>query len=183
MRSWTSFIKDGKEYDLSHLDQLSFDYTRAATDSSPSKTLKFLVSFSHHCFTGHIGEDEWIYPHAVDERFFCETRYKLSIHLPDFIRQLLEINPYLLRTFFEHREQFFYIEQEFHGETYRIFIEISCPQKGYADVRVDVRSAYHEESYAQPVGGDTHFKLWRIIDAKLSGTALPKRKARGRKRR
>lgn len=183
MRSWTNYIKDNKEYDLSHLDQISFDYTRALADGTPGRKLKFSVNFSHHCFTGHIGDDEWIYPHAVDERYFSEERYELSKHLPDFIRSLLDQNPYLLRTFLEHREQFFYVEQDFHEETYRVFLEISCPRKNYADVRIDVRSAYPEEPYAERVSGDSHFKLWRIIDARLEGVSLPKRKTRGRGRR
>ena len=178
MQSWASFVKDEKEYDLSHLDQLSFEFTR-----EEGQKLKILLNFSHHCFTGHVGEDEWIYPHASDERYFCETRYNLSKNLPAFMRSLLDTNPYFLRTFAEHREQFFYLENEFHGETYRLFIEISCPTKNYADVRIDIRSAYHEEAYALPVSGNTWFKLWRVIDAKLSGDSLPKNKTRGRARR
>lgn len=180
MIKWTNFIKEEREYDLSHLDQIKFTYVRAGNPDTQTqdKELIFLVSFSHHCFTGHIGEADWIYPHAHDERFFCLTRYKLSKGLPDLIRSLLDSNPYFLRTFLERREQFFYVEQQYQDETYRVFLEITCPSKNYADVRIDVRSAYHEEPYAVQVGGDSRFKLWRIIDAKLAGTQLPKRKGR-----
>lgn len=178
MQSWISFKKDEKVYDLTHLDQQSFEFTR-----ENGNKLKILLDFSHHCFTGHIGEDDWIYPHASDERYFCEIRYNLSKNLPDYINSLLDQNPYFLRTFLEHREQFYYLENEFHGETYRLFIEISCPTKNYADVRINIRSAYHEEPYAAPVSGDQWFKLWRVIDARLSGTQLPKRKTRGGSRR
>lgn len=182
MSTWTNFKKDNTEYDLSHLNQFSFNHTRAATETLPSNTTSFLVSFSHHCFTGHIGDDEWIYPYANDERFFCITRYNLSRNLPQLIRDILNTNPYVLRTFMGHREQFFYVEQNYQDETYRVFLEISCPTKRYANVRIDIRSAYHAETYASPVNGDSHFKLWRIIDSKLSGTVLPKKKDRGRRR-
>lgn len=183
MGAWQKFKKGNTEYDLSHLHPFSFDHTRAATETLPSKTTRFFINFSHHCFTGHVGEDEWIYPHASDERFFCTKRYALSMNLPQLIRDILNANPYVLRTFMGHREQFFYVEQNYQDETYRVFLEISCPSRGYADVRIDIRSAYHEEPYASPVNGDSNFKLWRVIDAKLSGTALPKSKSRGRRRR
>ncbi|WP_219640143.1 hypothetical protein, partial [Vibrio cholerae] len=113
---------------------------------------------------------------APDERYFCVTRYELSKGLPDLIRSLLDSNPYFLKTFFERREQFFYVEQHYKNETYRVFLEITKPTKNYADIRIDVRSAYHEEAYAKPVSGQDWFKLWRIIDAKLDGVALPSKK-------
>jgi len=181
MKSWENFIKDEKEYDLSHLANKFFVFSR-----EDGKKIKVYFSFSHHCFTAeHLAEggDEWAYPHASDERYFCETRYNLSKSLPDHMVNLLTSNPYFCRTLLKHREQFFYIEDEFHGETYRIFIEVSCPTSGYADVRIDIRSAYHEEEYARPVTGDKWFRLWRVIDAKLSGISLPKNKPRGRGRR
>lgn len=178
MRSWTNFTKGSVVYDLSHLDQMKFTYVRAGNPQTltPSKQLTFLVSFSHHCFSGHIGAQDWIYPHAPDERYFCVTRYELSKGLPDLIRSLLDSNPYFLKTFFERREQFFYVEQHYKNETYRLFLEITKPTKNYADIRIDVRSAYHEEAYAKPVSGQDWFKLWRIIDAKLDGVALPSKK-------
>lgn len=178
MRSWINFTKGTMVYDLSHLDQMKFQYVRAGNPQTqtPSKQLTFLVSFSHHCFSGHIGEQDWIYPHAKDERYFCVTRYELSKGLPNLIRTLLDSNPYFLRTFLERREQFFYVEQHYNNETYRLFLEITKPTKNYADIRIDVRSAYHEEPYAQAVTGDSRFKLWRIIDARLEGIALPNRK-------
>lgn len=179
MPSWKSFIKDKKEYDLSHLDQKTLEFTR-----KEGQKLKICMVFSHHCFTAEhidVGGDEWIYPDASDERYFCETRYNLSKSLPDYMVALLDKNPYIGRTFTKHREQFYYIENEFEGETYRIFVEISCPTKNYADVRIDIRSAYHEELYAKAVSNTGWFKIWRVIDTKLSGDSLPKSKIRGRK--
>ncbi len=178
MRSWTNFTKGSNTYDLSHLDQIKIQYTRAGNPetNTQDKQLTILIAFSHHCFTGHIGEEDNIYPHPYDERYFCEKRYELSKGLPDLIRSLLDSNPYFLKTFIRHREQFFYVEQQYQNETYRLFLEITAPTKNYADIRIDVRSAYHEEPYASPVSGQSRFKLWRIIDAKLAGIALPNNK-------
>lgn len=180
MRSWKNFTKDSKVYDLSHLDQIRLQYVRAGSSDNqvPDKKLILLISFSHHCFTGHDGEESWIYPHQSDERYFCEKRYELSKGLPDLIKSLLDSNPYFLKTFIKHREQFFYVEQHYQDETYRLFLEISAPSKNYADIRIDIRSAYHEEDYAKPVTGKGRFKLWRIIDAKLDGIPLPSKKRR-----
>lgn len=179
--SWTNFTRNGVTYDLAHLDAVRFVYTRPASEFAKEKKVRIHLSFSDHCFTDHHGQDDsWIYPNARSngERYFCETRYKLSKHLPDLIRKILDWNAYLLLTFQRHREQFFYVEDEFLGETYRVFLEVSSPKANYADVRIDVKSAYDEKSWARPVTGSARYRLWRVIDARLAGVPLIKKRRR-----
>lgn len=178
---WNAFEIDEVQYDLTHLNTSTFNFNRPATETSEEKTVKITLSFSDHCFTDHHGDsDDWIYADAQSQgtRFFCKTRYELSKHLPDLIRSLLESNPYLLLTFLRHREQFFYLEEEFHGESYRVFLEVSAPIASYTDIRIDVKSAYDEKPWAKPVQGSVRYKLWRIIDARLDGVQLQRKRKR-----
>ncbi len=177
--SWADFTRSETTYDLTHLNTVKFNYTRPASDTGAQKQLRIHLSFSDHCFTDHFGEDEsWIYPYSSSSRYFCEVRYELSKHLPDLIRSLLDHNAYVLLTLMRHREQFFYLEDEFHGETYRVFLEVSAPRANYADIRIDVKSAYDEKPWAKPVSGSVRYRLWRVIDARLQGVPLERKRRR-----
>lgn len=178
---WINFERQGVSYDLSHLNSRRFTYCRPSTVLDNEKELVIFLSFSDHCFTDHYAQDDsWLYPHepSSGRRYFCVTRYNLSLHLPDLILALLESNPYLLMTLMRHREQFFYLEDNFQGETYRVFLEISAPRGDYADLRIDVKSAYNESQWASSVSGSARYKLWRIIDARLQGVSLQRRRRR-----
>lgn len=179
--SWTNFSRNGVTYDLAHLDTVKFKYTRPASEHTDAKQICILMSFSEHCFTDHHGEDEsWIYSNAKSsgERYFCQKRYGLSKHLPDLIRELLDQNAYVLLTFMRHREQFFYLEDEYRGETYRVFLEVSAPKANYSDIRIDVKSAYDEKPWDKPVSGSVRYRLWRVIDARLEGIPLVRKRRR-----
>jgi hypothetical protein len=178
---WSSFLYDGVSFDLSHLNSVKFQYIRAATEHKPERRVTFFMTFSDHCFTEHYGENEsWVYqdPRSNGERYFCKFRYELSKHLPDLIKSLLQTNAYLLLTFNKHREQFFYLENEYYGETYRVFFEISAPKTNHADLRLDVKSAYSENTWASPVAGSERYRIWRVIDARLDGITLPTKRKR-----
>ena len=180
MGAWTAFEVDGQTYDLSHFDNFVFNHTRAATGAHPAKTVRFLVSFGHHCFTSHIGDDDkWLYPHVGGKpRYFCPVRSELSREIPRILQALAATNPYLKKTFVQHREEFFHLEHNVNGIDYRLFIEITKVNKPFADIRLKIASAYPEEHYAKPVGYTDTFSFWRVVDARLDGTALPTRKRR-----
>ena len=180
MGAWTAFEVDGQSYDLGHFDNYTFSHTREATGTHPEKEVRFLVSFGHHCFTSHIGDDDkWLYPHVGGKpRYFCPIRYELSKEIPQILQDLAANNPFMKKTFVQHREQFFYLEKNVNGIDYRLFIEISKANKTFADIRLKIASAYPEESYAQSVGYTDTFSFWRVVDARLEGTALPTKKRR-----
>ncbi|MEP3591277.1 MAG: hypothetical protein ABJN18_17130 [Marinobacter sp.] len=176
------FKIDNQTYDLCHLNNKVFTYTREGKDDIPDKTIKFLFSYSDHCFTDHYGDENYIYkePPSKKERYFCKLRYKLSLGLPDLLKGIIKSNPYVLMTFVEHSEQFFYVEQNYQDETYRVFLEIS-PLKDKVSgsiegVRIDVRSAYDEKSHATTVSGSDYLKIWKIIDARMTGVKLNRKK-------
>lgn len=169
---------DGEEYRLSHLDNKIFIYTRKGNEDVPDKKIKFLFSYSDHCFTDHYGDEN----HSYNSRYFCKKRYALSIELPNLLKQIIVNNSSLLMTFVQHREQFFYVEQNFQDETYRVFLEIhplkDKESEAIEGVRIDVRSAYDEKPHAGAVTGSNHLKIWRIIDARMTGVQLTRKKRR-----
>lgn len=79
-------MREGKSYDVSHLDAVCVEYYLE------SRKYKFLVSYSHHCFTKTVSDynecESWSYPYPKDSRHFHEHRYKLSHGLPEIIAAL-----------------------------------------------------------------------------------------------
>jgi len=122
MARWDDFKIDGTTYDLSHLNNMTFEHVRTATQTHPEKRTKIILSFSHHCFTDHHGEH--IYPHSMDERYFCVDQYSHSKMLPELIPDILNRNKYVKRTFNARREQFFYLEESRMDIDYRLFLEV-----------------------------------------------------------
>ena len=185
MPTWKNFIIGEDKYDLSHLDYQTFTVSKPKTDSAPEKEVSFFMSFSDHCFTDHFGpSDSWIYPHAKSktDRYFCPIRYGHSKHLPAIIPDIINQNPFVGRTFLEHREQFFHIDLNRLDVTYRIFFEISKNQSPVAStyLRINILSAYEprREQEMKPIPRNGSFKMWHIIDARLSGFKLPNKKQR-----
>jgi hypothetical protein len=182
MPAWKDFIIGNDTYDLSHLNYTTFDVTRPSTEASPEKQVSFFMAFSDHCFTDHFGPSEdWIYPHSKSQdRYFCPTRYGYSKHLPTIIPNLINTNPYVGRSFIQHREQFFHIDHYTVGATYRIFFEINQnkSQGATTDLRINIVSAYEPRAGQPAVPQNGSFKMWQIIDAKMNGIDLPKKKRR-----
>ena len=185
MAVWKKFIIDKNGYDLSHLNHLSFEVQRPATETHPTNNVSFFLSFSDHCFTDHFGpSDDWIYTHAKsrEQRYFCPNRYEHSKNLPTLIPQIIQNNPYIGKTKLGHREQFFYLEEKILNVDYRIFFEINknTSPNATTDMRINIASAYEPRSTLEfkSVGTSGHHKMWSVIDAKLSGTPLPDKKKR-----
>lgn len=89
MSSWENFKKGSTVFDLSHLDQIKFQYVRAGNPETqtPYKSLTFVISFSHHCFTGHDGEEDSIYPHPSQEAIAI----RMSVSIRTVQRGLYEL--------------------------------------------------------------------------------------------
>lgn len=185
MHEWPEFTLGEKTYDLTHLNGSVITVPHSGTENHDAKDITIYLSYGDHCFTEHYGEDDSLYPaKGYKERFFCQERYNLSKNLPEYIPGLLSGNPYLGRTFLEKKEQFFYVESEYMGVTYRLFLDIDKSNHPDSDIRVKIVSAYEEDHYSEKVKADGWFKFFRIAEARMEDTALAERKAgrRARKR-
>lgn len=183
MNKWPPFENSGTKYDLSHLDARSIIVHREASDEHPEKTVRIFIKYSDHCFTDHHGDDEsWVYPYTLGtkERYFSKERHEYSLELPKVILRLFHENLYLKRTFNDRREQFFHLDGKTLFLDYRVFLEINKFKNESHDIWIKVISAYPENNFANSVGGDRSFRIWRIIDARMDEAALP---SYGRRRR
>ncbi|MDG4953200.1 stationary phase growth adaptation protein [Actinobacillus equuli] len=85
-----------KEYDLSHLNAHSIEYTQPAIKGGKEIRYKFYITYSMHCFTKDYPKQteeeklELMYKTERESRPFCEERYNLSKHLPQIIQKLPE---------------------------------------------------------------------------------------------
>lgn len=176
MLIWPGFSAPPAVYDLSHLNAQVITVKRAASGPYPERSLRIFVSYSNHCFTNHFADegtdDSWIYPHTNDGRYFCRDRYEGSLLLPALLPKLIEANIMLGRTLKKARETFFYLEEQHMGRDFRIFMKIDKSNHPASDVRLIVTSCHPEEDWADPVGVQSWFSVWRIMDAKISGEAL-----------
>lgn len=178
MHEWPEFTLGEKSYDLTHLNGIVITVPRPSTDNHNAKEIGIYISYGDHCFTDHHGKEDSLYPaKGYKDRYFCHERYTLSKTLPEYIPDLLKNNPYLGRTFLERKEQFFYVESEYMGVTYRLFLDIDKSNHPDSDIRVKIVSAYEEGKYSTPVMADGWFKFFRIAEARIEDTALAERKS------
>jgi len=92
MSYWPKLLIDGNEIDLSHLEP--FDFQSLPRGSTTNARLQ--VRFNDHCFsrTFEMATDNiaHLLPVAFcgkfEKRVFCTDRYRLSRHLPRFIKAL-----------------------------------------------------------------------------------------------
>lgn len=182
MKEWENHKHGENEFDLSHMDEFVFSHTRKAKEQYPERITKFSVNFSHHCFTGHYCEDLGIYDHEKNEekRFFSKERYDLSFNLPEIIKNLPCINPYVkVLIDRKRRESIFHLENDVNFKDYRIFLGMSLSKNPKADIRIFVRSAHPEDVYAKPVAYSGTQKFLMVADRIAKGLAFePKRRSR-----
>jgi hypothetical protein len=177
MTKRSPFSVQDKIYSFSHLENKIFNFTRPESGDLEARTTKILLSYSDHCFTDHFGEDDHFYSkEGVEDRYLCPLRYKLSLGLPDLIKKIVSSNPYIGRTYSKgRREQFFYVEEHYKDETYRMFLEFSPLRNSkniIEGIRIDVKSAYDEKPHASRVSVDKHFRVWRVVDARIEKIKL-----------
>lgn len=92
-QQWPAFTCDGITYDLSHLD--AHEVTFKLKDSN----LRFIVTYSHHCFAkdcaiGTNSDPKWSYLCGNELRPFNLERYNLSKRLPALIPNLITAKTY-----------------------------------------------------------------------------------------
>lgn len=184
---WPDFSVDNHHHDLSHLNAKVITVTRAATEQYPARSVRVFLSYSNHCFTNHFADegtgDEYIYPHANDGRYFCMDRYEGSLLLPKLIPELIQRNVVIGRQMKERRETFFYLEEHCMGRDFRLYFKIGKSNHQNSDIRILVTSCHPEEAWAQPVGVQARFNIWRVIDSKLNGEVLAVKPQQRRTRR
>jgi hypothetical protein len=91
--NWKPFERDGRQFDLSHLDGFSYDLVVPAKDDKPERTYRLNVTFSIHCFTRGAKKDEVIptelaYRDSRETRIFDDERYEQSKMLRGIIETL-----------------------------------------------------------------------------------------------
>jgi hypothetical protein len=176
MRVWPSIEVDGIEYTFEHLKGKEFSYTRPATEKYPAKVTRFYIEYGDHCFTEHYGEVEYTHGNRTKPRYFCKTRYEHSKNIFELIKKVIGENVFMKRTFNEHREQFFYLEEHYGLIEYRLFLEVSKSNHPNSDVRIKIVSAYEPRPESDPIGGNDWFKFLSIVDSRINGTKLQKRR-------
>lgn len=91
---WRAFRLAEREFDLSHLDDLSFQFITAAKDRKSELRYQIDVIFGLHCFTKKLDSSlssyssDLEYSDARETRLFDYERYDLSKHLPAIIPQI-----------------------------------------------------------------------------------------------
>ena len=65
---------------------------------------------------------------------------------------------------------------DFLDTEYRLFLEIAKNNHSNSELRITVVSAYEPRQGNTNIGGDSHYKFWSIIDARLNDITLTKRK-------
>jgi hypothetical protein len=90
---WQPFRYQNAAYDLSHLHPRSITYEQPAKNNKPACRYSAEVSFSLHCFTRGIKENEQpdqglVYSDSRERRVFDFQRYELSKQLPDIVQNL-----------------------------------------------------------------------------------------------
>lgn len=178
MHNWPDFEIDGKKYDLSHMRGVNFTYERPATERESSKQIRFYMQYSDHCFTEHYGEH--IYPHykGYHERYFCPKRYEHSKGIYQLVSKIIHENRYVGHTFNEHRDQFFYIEENYMDVEYRLFLEVSCSNNPKSDIFIKVVSAYEPRPGSAQVTGTGWHKFLSVVDARINGIKIERKRRR-----
>ena len=90
---WKPFQHGTEVYDLAHLHPCTLHFEQAAQDKKPAITFTVDVTFSTHCFTRGLPEDDvydraFIYRDARETRLFDIRRYELSKQLPAILAGL-----------------------------------------------------------------------------------------------
>jgi hypothetical protein len=139
---------EGRIYDLSHLDQFTFEFVVPEKDGRPRQAYGIDVLFSWHCFTRGIAEGEHLpealaYSRGRETRLFDERRYRFSRQLPSIIRGIGT-----RKCFHSGKGNFFTVEltdEEGSRIDYTIFFKISrTAKRGALTLRVE--SAYARDN-------------------------------------
>lgn len=140
--TWGKFVLDEAEHDLTHLDPFVLSVTPKALGA---KSLKVLVSFSHHAFTREFGagdqEHEKFGP-PNDVRCFCLTRLVLSHSLPQLIRNASTGKAYFPSRGHAKQRNFLLVELSKYDPPYLVVFNLERAKAANIDVAMFVVSAH-----------------------------------------
>lgn len=154
--AWKAFTLGQRTYDLSHLHPSTQTLHIPAKGTAPERHLALAISYSLHCFTRRLKEDEQVadeywYSDDREQRIFDEFRWHLSQHLPAIIDTLPE-----RKCLHTGREEFVTVQvlHEDRELEYAVFFTVTKGKKSGADLNVFINSA-HERieplKYTKPI--------------------------------
>ena len=151
---------DAQTYTFDHLDPFSFSFHSQLA----KRDLTIHVTYSNHCFSrGYVPEyhllGEAVIGHGARARFFCATRYRLSLELPAVVASLNQPHVKVWQTAAQ-RNWFYSIRIENPEGPYHVFFEVRrAASDRPQDLNLVVESAYHQTEAAPKVFGRMGFML------------------------
>ncbi len=141
---------DDRDYDLTHLQDSTFEFTITATRHYPEINASMLIQYSSHCVSlgsahdrqfnfAEIGGDRLVVDEKDNERCFSADRWNWSMNLPSIIRSL----PTDRQCFFTGHENWLSIEildPQGTQHIYEVFFNLTRQSSNF--LRVYVESAY-----------------------------------------
>jgi hypothetical protein len=173
--NWRPFEYHGQLFDLSHIHPFEYVFERPATEQSLAERFRVSVRFSSHCFTRkpeleEAVDPELIYPYDTERRLFDPSRFLLSYHLPELIRNLSSKR--VRQNFGRHK--FFTVELVDDAGVrieYDIFFRLVKVGKGMLELIVETAFDRRPENRKnRPAGKPIRF--WIILHNTLHGKPI-----------
>lgn len=148
---WRAFRLAEREFDLSHLNDLSFEFIIDAKEGKPEQRYQIDVIFGLHCFTKASDtsvsySSDLEYADARETRLFNHERYDLSKSLPAIVTKIG------LRKCFHGRDGNFYVIEKIRlanaEVAYFVFFKLSLGSS--ERLNLFVSSAYVPDAEFQP---------------------------------
>ena len=162
---WTSFLFNGKVFDLSHLNQVGISYEYQAIRDRAAEAFDVDVKYTCHCFTHSPKDGEVVVPahifcHDPGPRLFDPVRYELSKYLPSIIANLANRT---LTANGHKREKYFCVEletQEGQVVEYEIYIKLKKAHKAKLELLVETAFVRDPENKSKrPKGISVRFRI------------------------
>ena len=155
----------GASYDLTHLRNKTHNWVIPAANGHNELNFNALIQFGSHCVSegppmdssfdfGELGEDCRLVDERGIHRKFCPDRHRLSKHLPEIFRTLME-----RKCRFTNHDNFMIVEMTNESgavEKYEIFFNVYRGSASF--VRIYVESGYVRDAAR---GGGSHSKGYR----------------------
>lgn len=139
------FLLDKSTFDLEHLRSVIVEFVQPAKQGLKENTYKARVVYSTHCYTRGVPDDgcfdsRLLLKNGKESRLFDMRRYRLSMLLPEIIKQLPS-----KRCFHTGKGNFFIaqiINDEGKAEDYEIYFQVRRLSNDQVDLEIVVESAY-----------------------------------------
>jgi hypothetical protein len=168
---WQPYTHNGLVFDLSHLDDFEHTFIQAATSKDTEKTYRVLISFTNHCFTDSMNEDngEIFQRDGRHARYFNLKRWRYSKFLPDLIRELQNLPVYVVNdnSYFSFKV----IDDQGQELEYEIYFDVFF-DKTTKRILMMIKSAYtrDSESSQRPLtNNNNRVRLFVLLNAAQQG--------------